>query len=196
MIVVGITGGIGSGKSTVARMFEKLGIAIYISDDEAKKLMHTNEFVKKDIIALFGKEAYVNDMLNRGYIASIVFDNSEMLDALNKIVHPAVSSHFDTWKEKQKSPYVIKESAILFESGAYKECDYTILVCAPMDIRVQRILNRDKVTKEQIQSRIKNQWTDMKKIPLADFVINNTDFDKTEGKVYEIYNKIIKLGLK
>ncbi|WP_025741644.1 dephospho-CoA kinase [Aquimarina pacifica] len=191
MKVVGITGGIGSGKSTVAQMFKKLGIPIYIADDEAKKMMNTNETIKKEIISLFGKEAYVDGVLNRSYISKIVFSNKLLLSKLNKIVHPAVAKHFDDWKDKQKSPYVIKEAAILFENGGYKRCDYTILVSAPLEIRIQRVLKRDMVTVEQIQSRIDNQWTDAQKIPLADFVINNIDLSKTELKVCEINKKIL-----
>ncbi|WP_282090324.1 dephospho-CoA kinase [Aquimarina algiphila] len=188
--VVGLTGGIGSGKSTVAKMFEKLGIPIYISDDEAKKLMNEDDDVKKKIIALLGENSYVDEMLNRGYIANIVFNDPLKLEKLNAIVHPAVAKHFDSWKSLQDSVYVIKEAAILFENGGHTQCDYTILVSVPSEIRIQRVLKRDNITKEQVLSRMNNQWEDAKKIPLADFVIYNLDLKDTDKQVNRIHKVI------
>ncbi len=188
MTVVGLTGGIGSGKSTVAKMFEKLGVAIYIADEEAKKLMNNDEEVKEQVIDLFGEKAYQDSKLNRSYIADIVFNNSIKLQELNAIVHPAVAEHFDEWKSKQGGEYVIKEAAILFENGSNKYCDYVILVSAPEEIRIQRVLKRDKsATRKDVQARIQNQWGDADKINLSDFVIFNENIEETKVKVYEIH---------
>ena len=190
MKVVGLTGGIGSGKSTIAKMFEDLGVAVYIADIEAKKLMNEDPTVKKEITDLFGEEAYLNNTLNRPFIANIVFNDSTQLEKLNAIVHPAVANHFDKWKDRQNGNYVIKEAAILFENGGYKQCDHTILVVAPLDLRICRVLNRDQSTRDEVLSRIKNQWDDDQKIPLADFVIQNIDLQDTEQQVNEIHQKI------
>ena len=190
MKVVGLTGGIGSGKSTVARMFEEMGVAVYIADDEAKNLMNEDKVLKNQIIQLLGVDAYSDGVLNRAYIANIVFNNRQKLQELNAIVHPAVARHFETWKNQQEGQYVIKEAAILFENGGYKLCDQTILVLAPLEIRIQRVLKRDQITREQILSRAKNQWDDSQKIPLADYVINNVNLEETRDQVYKIHKKI------
>lgn len=192
MKVVGLTGGIGSGKSTVAKMFQKLGIAVYIADDEAKKMMNENTFVKKQIIELLGNEAYTDKKLNRGYIANIVFKDKEKLNQLNAIVHPRVARHFDYWKKKQKGSYVLKEAAILFENDGYKNCDYTILVSAPVETRIERVLKRDNTSKEDVLNRMNNQWDDDKKLALTDFVINNNNLKDTENQVNEIH-KVLSL---
>ncbi|MEH6406814.1 MAG: dephospho-CoA kinase [Leeuwenhoekiella sp.] len=191
MIIIGLTGGIGSGKSTIAQFFKNLGVPVYIADDEAKLLMHT-EVLKKQIAQLFGKDAYLNDKLNRKYIANLVFKNEELLRKLNAIVHPAVGNHFMNWASKQKSDYVIKEAAILFENGGNETCDATILVTAPEDVRVARVTKRDNVKAEEVKNRMSQQWSDAKKIDLADYVIHNTDLKKTENDVKEIHNKILQ----
>ncbi|EZH72073.1 dephospho-CoA kinase [Aquimarina atlantica] len=190
MKVVGLTGGIGSGKSTVAKMFEQLGVAVYIADIEAKRLMNEDELVKKQIIALLGNDSYINEELNRSYIANVVFNDSSKLLQLNAIVHPAVANHFDCWKSKQKGNYVVKEAAILFENEGHKQCDYTILVSAPIETRIERVLKRDKTTREDILSRMNNQWEDARKIPLADFIIYNENIKDTENQVHIIHKEI------
>ncbi len=193
MKVVGLTGGIGSGKSTVAKMFSELGVAVYIADDEAKKLMQKDRDLKRDIQQLLGKEAYKNAKLNTAYIASKVFQDKLLLEKLNAIVHPAVGKDFNTWKNKQSGIYVIKEAAILFENGGYKLCDKTILVTASEKTRIQRILKRDNSTREEILARIANQWADEKKIMLADLVIDNEEnIDSTKLQVEEIHRKLLK----
>ncbi|GAA4274662.1 dephospho-CoA kinase [Aquimarina gracilis] len=191
MKVVGLTGGIGSGKSTVAKMFDKLGVAVYIADDEAKKLMNTDASVQGQIIELLGEDSYKDGILNRNYIAEIVFKDKSKLEGLNAIVHPAVASHFNEWKNKQTGEYVVKEAAILFENDGYKYCDYTILVVAPLEIRIERVLKRDAITREQVLSRTNNQWEDSRKIPLADFIIHNTNLEETENQVSEIHARIL-----
>ncbi|WP_074409369.1 dephospho-CoA kinase [Aquimarina megaterium] len=190
MKVVGLTGGIGSGKSTVAKMFEQLGVAVYIADIEAKRLMNEDTLVKKQIVDLLGSNSYINEELNRPYIANVVFNDSSKLLQLNAIVHPAVANHFDCWKSKQKGNYVVKEAAILFENEGHKQCDYTILVSAPIETRIERVLKRDETTREDVLSRMNNQWEDARKIPLADFVIYNENMKDTENQVRRVHEEI------
>ncbi|GIJ95055.1 dephospho-CoA kinase [Capnocytophaga stomatis] len=192
MMVVGLTGGIGSGKTTIAKMFEELGISVYISDTEAQKLIETDENIKRKIKSFFGELAYVDGKYNRKYIAEIVFKDRDKLLIINEIVHPEVAKHFSDWKTKQNSPYVIKESAILFESGAYRDCDYIITVTAPEQERIRRVVERDGVTENSVRERIKNQWSDEKRINLSDEVINNINIESSSLKVREIHSKLIK----
>lgn len=163
-MVIGLTGGIGSGKTTISKMFEEIGIPVYISDKEAQKIIETNARVKESIKSLFGELAYVDGKYNRKYIAEIVFKNKYKLQKLNDIVHPLVAKHFEEWKQLQSSLYVIKEAAILFESGAYRNCDFIITVTAPEEERIRRVVERDGVTEEAVRERMKNQWSDEKKI--------------------------------
>lgn len=135
MKIVGLTGGIGSGKTTVAKQFQALGIPVYIADDEAKKLMNRSKIIKRKLKALFGDEAYKDNTLNRPFLADKIFNNAENLEKMNAVVHPKVASHFKNWVKKQIAPYVLKESAILFENGAYKDCDLIITVTAPLELR-------------------------------------------------------------
>ena len=174
MKVVGLTGGIGSGKTTVAAMFKKLGVAVYIADKEAKKVIMLPE-VKSKIIDLLGKEAFTNEIYNNNYVASVVFKDKTLLKKLNAIIHPAVQLHFEQWKKNQKGVYVLKEAAILFESGSYRSCDKTILVISSKSKRIQRVVERDKTTEEAVTVRIKNQWSDKRKKMLADEIIYNND---------------------
>lgn len=190
MKIVGLTGGIGSGKTTVARMFEKLGTPIYIADDEAKKLTNSSKIIKSKLINLLGEETYVDGVLNRTYVAEKIFSDKNLLEATNAIIHPEVYIHFKKWAAKQNSNYVIKEAAILFENGSYKDCDLIILVTAPKKIRVARLLDRDSTTIAAIEKRIKNQWSDAKKLKLADIVIKNTDLKSTEEQVLTIHNSL------
>jgi dephospho-CoA kinase len=191
MIIVGLTGGIGSGKSTIAGFFMKLGVPIYIADEEAKELMHTPALIEK-VTALFGKEAYINGSLNRPYIADLVFDDVALLQKLNGIVHPAVAAHFKQWSQNQQVPYVIKEAAILFENLSYKQCDFTILVTAPAAIRIKRVMARDHTSEEKVLARMEQQWEDEKKIPMADFVIDNINLKKSEKETRKIHVKILR----
>lgn len=196
MKVIGLTGGIGSGKSTITKMFSKLEVPIYIADIEAKRIMNNDEVIKQKIKALLGTDSYKKGQLNRTYIANKVFKNKNLLNELNTIVHPAVAQHFEIWKNNQKGKYVIKEVAILFENGGNEQCDYTILVSVPEEIRIARVLERDKTTRDQVLARIQNQWADSKKIPLADFVIINIDLSETEKQVIEIHKKITSEAVK
>ena len=187
MMVVGLTGGIGSGKSTIAKEFAALGIAVFNSDEQAKVLIATDAQVKERIIAAFGEEAYQNGEYNRAYIAQIVFNNPEKLAILNSIVHPALAKYFKQWAKKQISPYVLKEAAILFESGSYKDCDYIITVTAPEQVRIARVMARDHCTEAQVRARIAQQWSDAQRIALSNAVIENIDLESAKEQVKRIH---------
>jgi dephospho-CoA kinase len=187
-MIVGLTGGIGSGKTLVLKMFEALGAAVYVSDIEAKKLMGSSSKLKSEIKALFGEEAYVNKVLNTTFIGQLVFGDKQKLNALNALIHPKVASHFENFvKEHQKAPYIIYESAILFEQNKQAHFDAVLLVTAPEEVRIQRVAVRDKMKEAEVRQRIQNQWSDEKKIPLADYVIKNTNREETQSKVRELH---------
>tara|TARA_R110002050_G_scaffold25378_8_gene67746 strand:+ start:2831 stop:3418 length:588 start_codon:yes stop_codon:yes gene_type:complete len=193
MMIVGLTGGIGSGKSTVGSMFQKLGVPIYNSDVEAKNLMTRSKKIKKDIEALLGKGSYLNGELNKEYIAKKVFRDKDLLQALNNIVHPAVRRHFKSWCKRQNAPYVIQEAAIIFENGTNDFYDKIILVTSPREIRIQRVVDRDGVTAEAVMERIENQWPDRDKEKLSDFIIENTGLEATQRQVSQIHHKLLKI---
>ncbi|GHA37138.1 dephospho-CoA kinase [Salinimicrobium marinum] len=192
MKVVGLTGGIGSGKTTVANFFAELGVPVYIADVEAKKLQNESEIIKEQITALFGPEAYKNGILDRKFVSGKVFNDPEKLEALNNIVHPQVALHFDRWKEHQHSEYVLYEAAILFEKGGYRKCDYTILVVADHEAKIDRLKKRDKSEISEIKARMDTQWPDEKKLNLADFVIENRDLADTRREVVRIHQILLK----
>jgi dephospho-CoA kinase len=184
--IIGLTGGIGSGKSTIANYFQSLGIPVYIADDQAKKVSASAEIIKS-IKNVFGSEVFLNNKLDRKKLANIVFQNPDKLKALNRIIHPAVKKDFDHWLSVHKNfPIVIKEAAILFESGSYKYCDAIITVAAPLETRIERVILRDKTSRSDIISRINNQWTDEQRIEKSDFVIQNLSIDIAKEQVNEI----------
>ena len=186
MKIIGLTGGIGSGKSTIAKEFAARGIPVYNSDDEAKKLIATNAQLRQRITETFGENAYINGQYNKAYIAQIVFNDANQLAQLNAIVHPALAVHFREWVQQQNTPYVIKEAAILFESGSYKDCDFIISVVAPEDLRIARVIARDHCTEAQVKSRMAQQWTDAQRIALSNAVIENIDLEKARQQVERI----------
>lgn len=192
--IVGLTGGIGSGKSKAAAYFSELGIPCYISDDRAKELMTSSMTIQQAIINEFGAESYINGNLNRPFLASIVFKDTVLLATLNAIVHPAVASDFRSWLLEQNSIYVIKEAAILFENGGAKLCDQVILVTAPKEIRVQRVIDRDKCTKEDVLERMSKQWSDAKKKPLADYIIENIEWKETSRQIEVLHQKLNQIS--
>lgn len=192
MMIVGLTGGIGSGKSTVGKMFKKLGVPVYNSDKQAKKLMNSSKKIRKKIIALLGEGAYKDEKLNRAYIAEQVFKNKELLIGLNSIVHPAVRKHFIKWADKQKYSYVIQETALLFENDANDNYDKVILVTAPKQNRIDRVVKRDGTTENSVLARIKNQLPDDLKIKKSDFVIENVELGKTWENVLEVNNALLE----
>ncbi len=190
--IVGLTGGIGSGKTTIANYIQSLGIPVYISDEEAKKVMNQKIIISK-IVEVFSNTVLDNNgLLNRNKLAAIVFANPEKLKQLNSIVHPEVKKHFENWlKQKNNEPIVVKEAAILFESGSYKDCDVVITVNAPIETRINRVVNRDKSTKESVLKRINNQMLDVERIKLSQFVIENDTNSNYKHQVDEII-KILK----
>ena len=191
MKIVGLTGGIGSGKTTVAKMFENLGIPVYYADKEAKDLMKTSESLRKGIIALLGEKAYSNDDIDRSYVAQIVFQDKTKLKGLNALVHPLVESHFRNWLGKVDSGYVIQENALIFENNKQSAYDAVITVTAPLATRLKRVMQRDGVTEKQVVDRIRNQLDDDIKIRHADFVVNNLDIEKCKDQVLEIHKKLL-----
>ncbi len=192
--VAGITGGIGSGKSTAAKFFEELGIPVYNSDTRAKTIQNENSEVKVKIIAAFGEEAYNINGLNKPYLSKQVFQNNEKLKLLNSIVHPAVFQDFENWKKAQKSDIVMKEAAILIESGSYKDCDVVISVVVDIETRIARTIKRDGLSREEILARINNQISDEERIAKSDFIIdNNGDLAHLKNEVEQTFIKIKKM---
>ena len=184
--VIGLTGGIGSGKTTIANYFAEMGVPVYIADDEAKKVMQSADIIKQ-IKTTFGDSIFENEILNRAKLAEIVFNDADQLAKLNAIVHPAVKKDFELWLSKNENySYVVYEAAILFESGRYKECDVIITVTAPEEIRIERVVKRDNTTREQVLSRMKMQWNDEKRISLSNFVINNSNLKIAKEEVVKI----------
>ena len=175
-MTIGLTGGIGSGKSIVAKLFETMSCAIYNSDERAKAL-YFDPVIRTSIIHLLGMESYLNEKeINRNFISQKVFSDTILLQKLNNIIHPAVKNDFISFKNKYtEGTLIIKESALLFEAGIYKELDYTILVTAPLQIKIDRVIKRSSVTKTEVEKRMQTQWPDDQKIPLANFVITNDD---------------------
>ncbi|WP_333908109.1 dephospho-CoA kinase [Tenacibaculum soleae] len=193
-MVIGITGGIGSGKSTIVKTFSQFkNIAIYIADNEAKKLMNASEKIKTQLISKFGEEVYKNNQLNRPYLANIVFNNKQKLTVLNSIVHPVVNDHFQDFISKNsKKDYILYENAILFENGSNTFCDKIITVTAPENIRIQRILKRDNTTIEAVKNRIKNQWDQVKKTLQSHYIIENLTLTKSQEETLRIHNILTK----
>lgn len=187
MKIIGLTGGIGSGKTTIASLFKKKGIPIYIADERAKNITNTSKLIRKHIIELLGENAYQGHKMDRNYVSNKIFNDETLLKKINAIIHPKVTEDFVEWLKKQKGPYCIKESAILFENGNYKYCDYTILITAPEEIKIKRVMKRDLLTILEIKSRIKNQWSDDKKSFLADTIIENIKLENTKEYISKIH---------
>jgi dephospho-CoA kinase len=190
---IGLTGGIGSGKSVVARIFQALHIPVFNSDLRARKILETDSDVRKAIVELLGEGAYDGESPRRAWIASRVFNNEALRKGLNQIVHPAVGRAFDKWLlEHSDAPYIIKEAAIIFETGIYRDLDATILVTAPRKVRVDRIRERDGMAEEEIEKRMAAQWSDEKKLDYADFSISNGLQDALIPQVLEIHKQLKK----
>lgn len=190
--ILGLTGGIGSGKTTVAALFHELGVPVYNADDEAKKLMNESPKIRTQLIELFGANAYNDGLLNRSYIAQLVFKDKEKLSALNQVVHPEVAAHYAAWLSNQTHPYVLKEVAILFELEAEDQFDFILTVTAPKQIRLERVMQRDNKSVDEVLSIMNNQWDEEKKIQKSDFVIQNIDVHQTKIEVEKINNEILK----
>ncbi len=194
MKYVGLTGGIGSGKTTVGKIFAQLGVPVYNSDKQAKQLMETSQELKKALKKLFGEAAYNDENLNKTFISEQVFNDKSLLEKLNALVHPAVRTHFLEWAKQQKAAYVIQEAAIIFEMGSQDFYDKIILVTAPENIRIDRILERDSQNSPAtIKARMQNQWKDARKIDTSDYVIENLDLKTTELQVLEIHRALLEI---
>jgi len=196
ILVVGLTGGIGSGKSTVAKLFEQLNVPVYYTDDEAKQLLINSKIIRRKLIKKFGDEVYKNDKLNKPFLANLIFTNKENLNFVNSVVHPKVNQHFKRWVKRQdkrgKYNYVIQENAILFENGNDVFCDYIIAVTAPTNLKIDRVVKRDHTTKEKVFERMNNQWSDTLKIEKSNFVIENIDLEKTKETVLKIHKSLLE----
>lgn len=190
MLKIGLTGGIGSGKSTVAKVFEVLGIPVYYADDAAKQLMNTDDALKQKIIHHFGKLVYNEGKLDKKYLANIVFTSPEKLELLNSIVHPATLKDAEQWMQKQTTAYCIKEAALLFESGAHEFLDFVIGVCAPPPLRIQRTMQRDGISRDEVLARMNKQIEETIKMRLCDFVITNDEQQLLIPQVLDIHRNL------
>jgi dephospho-CoA kinase len=189
---IGLTGGIGSGKSTVSKMLLSRNIPVYDSDSKAKILMNSSEEIREKIIKYFGNDSYVNNELNKKYISNIIFNNKSEIKKINSLVHPIVYKDFEKWKKNIVSNYIIFESALIFETGFYKKNDFNILVVSDLENRIKRVMIRDGLKENDVLMRIKNQWSDEKKIPLSDYVIINNSMEKTKKQVLKMIIQINK----
>ncbi len=191
-IRVGITGGIGAGKSIVCKLFKVLGIPVYDADKEAKNIMVTDASVIASLKAAFGDQVYkTSGELDRAYLSDRVFNDEEQLNLLNSIVHPAVIRAGELWAQAQTGPYSLKEAALLFESGSYKKLDFTIMVTANETIRIQRVMKRDNVTEQQVRARMEKQWPDTKKTIMADAIITNDGVESLIAQVMTLHERLI-----
>ena len=193
-ITVGITGGIGSGKSTVCEIFKILGVPVFEADKIARTLMNENPEIRKNLTTWFGDEIYSENLLNRKKLADLIFNNTQNLKQVNSIVHPVVRNEFEKWKNSQKSVYSVYEAAILFESGFYKLMDLNFLIVSPEHLRIRRVMKRDQISEEQVLARIHNQWTDEEKIKLANTVIYNDNKNLIIPQIIEIDKKLKRDG--
>ena len=193
MKIIGLTGGIGAGKSTIAKIFMDNGIPVYNSDNKAREIMNKNIDLKNKIILSFGKQSYQNEKLNKAYISKIIFDNKLELNKINSLVHPFVHDDFYKWIKKTPSKYIIYESALIFETGSYKKNDFNILVISDLDKKIERVCKRDNLSKIQVLKRINNQWDDDKKMSLCDYKIFNNSLNESKTqtlKIIEIFNNM------
>ena len=193
MLKIGITGGIGSGKTTVCRVFEILGVPVYYADDESKKILDNNKEVKEKILKKFGNELLTEKgVIDKQKLAALVFQDKQKLQELNAIVHPAVGIHFENWVEQNQShTYILKEAAILFEIGAYKQVDKVLTVVAPTELKIKRAMQRQNITREQVIERINNQMSDEEKINRSQFVIHNDDEHMLIPQIIAVHQQLI-----
>ena len=189
--IIGLTGGIGSGKTTIAKHIISLGIPVYIADDKAKKILMLPETLKS-LKLVFGNAIFEGEILNKDKLSAIVFNNPKKLKQLNQITHPGIKKDFDNWlKANENFPLVVKEAAILFESGSYKDCDVIITIVAPIEERIHRVMTRDNTNSEAVLSRINNQWTDQMKSDKSDYIIENEDINKACAQTENIIKMLL-----
>jgi dephospho-CoA kinase len=191
MLRIGLTGGIGSGKTTVAHIFEVLGIPVYYADDAAKRLMNEDENLKQQIIQHFGEESYVDGKLNRSYLSFIVFSDAEKTKLINSIIHPATIADAEQWMSKQTAPYAIKEAALIFEAAAEKQLDLVIGVQSPLHTRMQRVMQRDNITEEAVLARMQKQMNEEEKMTRCDFVVINDEKELLIPQVVALHEKLL-----
>ncbi len=195
MLKIGITGGIGSGKTTVCKVFEVLGIPVFYADTAAKLAMTNDPVLVSGVKDVFGSDSYHPDgTLNNTHIAAIVFNQKTELDKLNALVHPAVFKAFEAWVVTKSTPYVLKEAALLFESGSYQQCDKNILVTSPLVLKLARVMQRDQVSETQVKARMDKQFTDEQKIKMADYFISNTPSDSIILQVLKLHQEFTHLS--
>ena len=193
MLRIGITGGIGTGKSFVSKIFKSMGIPFYDADKEAKNIMSKSDIVRRGLINAFGAKSYNRDgALNRKWLADKVFKDPEKLQILNSIVHPVVIQNSKDWADKQRGAYSLKEAALLYESGSYKSLDYTILIAAPLDIRIKRVMKRDEISEEEVLDRMSKQMSEEEKEKYADFIIINDEIVPLISQVLDIHHIFLK----
>jgi dephospho-CoA kinase len=190
---LGVTGGIGSGKTTVCKVFKALGIPVFSTDPEAREIMNTDKDIISKINSIAGKNLYSSGSLDRMELASLIFNNRTLLEKVNSVVHPVVFDHFKKWEARQTAPYFIMEAAILFESGASKKVDKVIAVVAPEEERIKRVIGRNRLSREQVLERMKNQMDDEARIKLSDYVIHNSDGDLITPSILKIHENILSL---
>jgi dephospho-CoA kinase len=189
---IGLTGGIGSGKSFIAQIIEHMGYPVYYSDSRAKELTKSNPTIKMGLISLFGEEVFEGNQLNAELISSRIFHDDELLKKVNELIHPIVRADFENWALNQKSALVFKEAAILFETGAYRNSDATILVCAPKELKIERVMNRENCSKEEVMARMSKQWSDEDKRKLADYSILNDNVIPVLTQIEAVINDLTR----
>lgn len=194
VLKIGLTGGIGSGKTTVAKIFELLGMPVFYADEASKRLYHTNEELRSSLKKHFGEDVYTNDQLNRSKLAAIVFNDPAKLELLNNLVHPLTIKDAEEWMQQQKVPYIIKEAALLFEAGSAGGLDYIVGVSTPQHLRIKRVMDRDGITREEVLSRMKRQIDEEKKMLLCDFVIKNDEQELVIPQVLTLHEKFLEMS--
>lgn len=193
MMRVGLTGGIGSGKSTVAAIFEEMGIPVFYADDEAKQLYHEPD-VRSEVITLLGEDAYDQEHLNKTYVANRVFKDEALLNKLNAIIHPRVGEQWEQWcVNHSHAPYIIKEAAIMIEAGAHKDLDRIVVVEAPEEVRIERVMKRDGTDREEVEQRVQNQWSQEQRREYASDIINNDGTASLIHQVRDLHNRFLAL---
>ena len=194
MLKIGLTGGIGCGKSTVAKIFEQLNVPVYYADNQAKRIIETDAEVRQQIIQLFGTESFLEGKYNRAFISKVAFQQPSLLQALNAIVHPLTIADAMGWMKKQEAPYVIKEAALIFESGSEKELDGVIGVWSPLPLRVNRVMHRDGIDEVEVMRKINNQMPEEEKMSRCNFTLNNNETEMLIPQVLKLHEKLLKLS--
>jgi len=190
-MIVGLTGGIGSGKTTVAQIFKSLGIPVFVADEESKKLLDSDLELQKQLKDLLGDDLVKEGKVDRPYMASLIFNDADLLQKANALIHPAVGRAFKSWHQNQSAPYAIREAAILFESGSHQDCNSIVVVSAPEELRLRRVMKRSGETEEQVKSRMNKQWPQSKKEALADYLIFNDHREMLIPQVLKVHESLI-----